>query len=438
MVPDNESSLAVPPGVEVPMINVSPPAVLGGKPLIDAPRAWPEHDGREREALLRVLERGLWAYDGPAEAEFERRFAAVQGLRHVRAVANGTTALQLALEALDVGRGDEVIVPGLTWQATAAAVADVNALPVLVDVEPDTYCLDLRAAEAAVTERTKAIVVVHLYGSIADLDGVLELARRRSLAVVEDCAHAHGARWNGRGLGSVGDLGCFSFQSSKTLTAGEGGCVTAGEEELFARLYSLSNCGRAPEPRPASWRAVQGGNYRMTEWQAAVLCAQLERFPRQRDLRERNRRELDTAAEGIPGIAPTRRRRGVEVAPAYAYVLRYDARGFGGLPATTVRSILSADLACMVEGPYEPLNRSPLYRPKTKRRHKLDPDYWSGLDPAGFDLPVSERAFSEEALVFPHTFLAQPRAPELLPEAFDRLRAHLSRLLRMGRWREDL
>lgn len=187
------------------MSGVSAPAILGGKPLVDAARLWPEHDERERKALLRVLESGHWAYDGPEQAEFERRFAAVQGVRRVRAVSNGTTALQLALEALDIGRGDEVIVPGLTWQATAAAVAEVNALPVLVDVEPDTYCLDLRAAEAAITGRTKAIMVVHLYGSVADLAGVLELARKRGLSIIEDCAHAHGASWAGRGLGGLAE-----------------------------------------------------------------------------------------------------------------------------------------------------------------------------------------------------------------------------------------
>jgi L-glutamine:2-deoxy-scyllo-inosose/3-amino-2,3-dideoxy-scyllo-inosose aminotransferase len=411
------------------MSKISLPAALGGEPLIADPGSWPEHGEKERDALLRVLEGGHWAYDGPAQAEFEQRFAAVQGVRHVRAVANGTTALQLALEALDVGRGDEVIVPGLTWQATAAAVADVNALPVLVDVEPDTYCVDLRAAEAAITERTKAIIVVHLYGSVADLGRVLDLARRHDLSVVEDCAHAHGASWAGRGLGSVGDLGCFSFQSSKTLTAGEGGCVTSGEDGLIARVYSLSNCGRAPKTRPASWQPVQGGNYRMTEWQAAVLCAQLDRFPSQRDLRERVRGRLDAAVSDIPGLRPMLRREEVTVAPAYAYVLRYEAEEFGGLPVGAVREALSADLGCKVEGTYEPLNRSSLYRPRTKRRHQLDPDYFSRLDPSRNALPISERAASEEAIVFAHTLLLNPEAPELLSEAVDRLRAHLPRLL---------
>lgn len=411
------------------MRRVPVPAILGGKPVIDTPHVWPEHDDRERDALLGVLEGGRWAYDGPAQTEFEQRFAAVQGVRYVRAVSNGTAALQLALEALDTGRGDEVLVPGLTWQATAAAVADVNALPVLVDVEPDTYCVDPRAAEAAITEHTKAIIVVHLYGSVTDLDCILDIARRHNLAVVEDCAHAHGASWAGRGLGSVGDLGCFSFQSSKTLTAGEGGCITAGDDELIARVYSLSNCGRPDTRLPASRRPVQGGNYRITEWQAAVLCAQLDRFPGQRDIRETVRERLDMAATEIHGLRPMFRREEVAVAPAYAYVLRYEAEEFGGLPVATVRDALAADLSCKVEGTYEPLNRSALYRPRTKRRHRLDPDYFSRLDPSRISLPISERAAAKEAVVFAHTLLLIPDAPELLSESVERLRAHLPRLL---------
>ncbi len=413
------------------MTSISLPAVLGGKPLISAPHVWPEHGERERTALFRVLERGRWAYDGPAQAEFERRFSAVQGVPHARTVANGTVALQLALEALNIGRGDEVIVPGLTWQATAASVADVNALPVLVDVEPDTYCVDLQAAEAAITKHTRAIIVVHLYGSVADLAGVLDLAQRHDLSVIEDCAHAHGASWAGRGLGSVGDLGCFSFQSSKTLTAGEGGCVTTSEDELIARVYSLSNCGRSPTTLPASWQPVQGGNYRITEWQAAILCAQLDRFPCQRNLRERVRNQLDAAVSNIPGLQPMLQRKAVTIAPAYGYVLRYKAEEFRGLPVDIVRAALSADLCCKVEGTYEPLNRSPLYRPRTKRRHRLDPDYFSRLDPSRSALPISERAASE-ALVFDHTLLLNPNAPEFLSEAMNRLRAHLHHLLAMS------
>jgi L-glutamine:2-deoxy-scyllo-inosose/3-amino-2,3-dideoxy-scyllo-inosose aminotransferase len=173
--------------------------------------------------LAEVLGSGRWAYDGPVESEFERRFAELQTARYGLCVANGTVALQLALEALDIGVGDEVIVPGFTWQATVATVVDVNAMPVLVDADPETYCPDPSLVEAAITPRTRAIVVVHLYNSLTDMDRILEIARRHGLYVVEDCAHSHGSRWRGQGVGSIGDIGTFSFQASKTLTAGEGG-----------------------------------------------------------------------------------------------------------------------------------------------------------------------------------------------------------------------
>lgn len=256
------------------------PAVLGGEPVGRLPDAqWPVYGGRERELLSQVLDSGEWAYDGPLEADFERRFAEVQTARYGLCVANGTVALQLALEALDVGVGDEVIVPGFTWQATAAAVLDVNAVPVLVDSEPETYCIDPSLVEAAITPRTRAIIVVHLYGSLTDMDSILDIARRHNLYVIEDCAHSHGSQWNGRGAGSLGDIGCFSFQLSKTLTAGEGGFVTTNDPSLRELLYSLRNCGRRRAGAgDEHWRPIQSGNYRMTEWQAAVLLGQLERF----------------------------------------------------------------------------------------------------------------------------------------------------------------
>src|SRR5262249_43640657 len=162
-------------------------------------------------------ESGAWghidrtgAFVGEQQPAFERAFAELHGARHGLCVANGTVALQLAFEALDLGPGDEVIVPGLTWQATAAAALDVNAVPVLVDVEPDTWCLAPAAVEAAITPRTRAVVAVHLYNSLADLDALTALCREHDLFLVEDCAHSHGSAWNGRGVGTVGHVGCFS------------------------------------------------------------------------------------------------------------------------------------------------------------------------------------------------------------------------------------
>lgn len=408
------------------------PVVLGGHmgSSIDSPE-WPIWDQRERDQLSRVLESGWWAFEGPAEAEFERRFAELQTAPHGLCVANGTVALQLALEALDIGVGDEVIVPGFTWQATAAAVVDVNAMPILVDADPETYCPDPGAIEVAVTSKTKAIIVVHLYDSLSDMDRILEIAARHHLRVVEDCAHSHGSQWNGRGVGSVGDIGTFSFQSSKTLTAGEGGFVTTKDEALFERLYSLRNCGR---PRKGAisptTHHVQSGNYRMTEWQSGILLAQLERFEDQMKTKERNAAILDSNLGRIPGIKPMRRDRQVTRRNLYAYVFRYAEEEWQGFSCRAFRKALSDETGLEIGAPYRPLNMSPLYRPRTKRRHHLSDHYWEALEPGRYSLPVAEHAYRHEAVRVLHQgLLTDSRGISQIPKAVEKLRGWLPELL---------
>jgi len=378
-----------------------------------------------------VLESGWWAFEGPAEAEFEQRFAGLQTARHGLCVANGTVALQLGLEALDIGVGDEVIVPGFTWQATAAAVVDVNAMPILVDADPETYCPDPSGIERAITPRTKAIIVVHLYDSLSDMDRILEIAARHHLHVVEDCAHSHGSQWNGRGVGSVGDIGTFSFQSSKTLTAGEGGFVTTNDDTLFERLYSLRNCGRRKKgPITSTTPAVQSGNYRMTEWQSAILLAQLERFEEQMSTKERNAEILDASLGRIPGITPMRRDRQVTRRNLYAYVFRYSEEEWQGLSCRAFRKAMSDEMGFEFGAPYRPLNMSSLYRPQTKKRHHLSDQYWDALDPGNYALPVAEHAYHHEAVrVLHQNLLTNSRKISQIPKAVQRLRGFLPELL---------
>jgi L-glutamine:2-deoxy-scyllo-inosose/3-amino-2,3-dideoxy-scyllo-inosose aminotransferase len=386
---------------------------------------WPIFGLAEAEALKQVVESGHWGHAGDAgyvgrfEPQFERAFADLQTARHGLCVANGTVALQLALEALDVGFGDEVIVPGLTWQATAGAVLDVNAEPVLVDVEPDTYCLDPDAVEAALTPRTKAIIAVHLYGSLADLDRLVEIAERHNLFLIEDCAHSHGSGWRGRGVGSVGSVGCFSFQSSKSLTAGEGGFCSTNSDELALRLAALRTCGRRPAHADESWRPIQSGNYRLSEWEAAVLSVQLERFPDQLRRRAENARRLDEAMAAIEVVATMRHQPQVTRRGLYAYVFRLDSAA-AGLPAAEFRTRLAAELGIPVGTTYVPLNGSELYQPRTKRRHHLESSYWERIDPARFELPVAWRAHSDEAVVIPHEVLLNDwSALQRLPAAVE-------------------
>jgi L-glutamine:2-deoxy-scyllo-inosose/3-amino-2,3-dideoxy-scyllo-inosose aminotransferase len=406
-------------------------AITGGDPVwTEGWPKWPIFDGREAALLQQALESGHWAYDGPFETAFQDAFAAYHTARHALCVTSGTVALQLALEALDIGCGDEVILPANTWQATAVAVLDVNAIPILVDIEPDTYAIDPAQAEAALTPRTRAIIPVHLFDNVADMDRLLAFARKHNLAVIEDCAHAHGAQWRGQGVGSLGDIGCFSLQSSKSLNAGEGGVVLTNEGRLRERLYSLRNCGRMrPGAAVEEWEPVQGGNFRMTEWQAAILCAQFERLPAQVEKRQANARFLDQHVSQIPGLNPLRQRPEVTRQGMYRYVVRYDPESFNEVPVEAFRRALSAEIGEWVGGVYHPLTRSPLYKPQTKKRYRLSDEHWRALDPARFAAPVAERAYEREAVLFGHAaLLGESAAMQAIVDACAKLSAERDEL----------
>jgi L-glutamine:2-deoxy-scyllo-inosose/3-amino-2,3-dideoxy-scyllo-inosose aminotransferase len=400
-------------------------AVNGGTPVWQGTwPTWPIHGEREAELLQQALSSGRWAYDGPLEAHFQRAFADYHTAKHGVCVASGTVALQLALEALDIGYGDEVILPVNTWQATAIAVLDVNAIPILVDIEPETYMLDLAQAAAALTPRTRAIIPVHLYNNVADMQALLAFAHQHGLAVIEDTAHSHGSRWQAedgteRGVGSLGSMGCFSFQGSKSLNAGEGGFVMTNDDRLHERLYSLRNCGRMrPEADPNDWQPVQGGNFRITEFQAAILCAQFERLPEQVATRAANSAFLDQHLGQIEGLQTLRRPPQVTQQGVYRYVLRYDAEAFNEVPVDAFRKALGAEISGWAGGVYHPLNQSPLYQPHTKRRYHLSQEHWQAIDPKRFNTPVAERAYSTESVLLGHThLLAEPAAMQAIVDS---------------------
>jgi L-glutamine:2-deoxy-scyllo-inosose/3-amino-2,3-dideoxy-scyllo-inosose aminotransferase len=403
-------------------------ACHGGEPVARLqPPVWPVHGPEEERRLLEVLHDGPWAGNGPMEAAFCEAWSEFCGARFCVSATGGTTALQLALEALDVGFGDEVLVPGTTWQATAVAALDVNAVPLLVDVEPETWCLDPRAAEAAISPRTRAIIAVHTFGRLADLDALKALASRRGLALIEDCAHVHGARWGDRGVGTLGDLGCFSFQQSKVMTAGEGGAVITDDERLAARLDSLRNCGRISPLLPAERQSPPGsGNFRMTEWQAAVLLAQLERLPEQLDRREAAAAVLDRRLAELPGVAPLHRHPAISRQSYYAYGFRFVPAAWDGVTRQQFRTAVGAELGLGPLGaPYAPLNDCSLYRPHSKRRHRISEEYWAAIDPAHYHLPITERMCREEGVLISHPFLLLPPAEaEHVATAIEKVYAH--------------
>lgn len=325
---------------------------------------WPVWDEREDQALLDVLHSGTWGMvHGRKVAEFEAAWATFQQAQHCVAVVNGTSALELGLRALELAPGDEVIVPAYTFIATAAAALLSGALPVFADIDPETYELDPPAVEAALTPRTRAIIPVHIAGCPPNMDGILALARRHNLRVVEDAAQAHGAEWRGQRVGALGDLGTFSFQASKNLNSGEGGAIVTNDETLFRRVWSLHNVGRAlsDDWRTTGWyqHDLLGFNYRLTEFQGALLLAQMSRLDEQMARREQAAQFLDQELAAIPGIRPQARDPRVTAHAHHLYVLRYEPAAFGGHPRSQFLAALRAEGVPCSAGYTEPLHRSP-------------------------------------------------------------------------------
>ncbi|ATE54685.1 DegT/DnrJ/EryC1/StrS family aminotransferase [Actinosynnema pretiosum] len=270
---------------------------------IDFP-AWPQHDDAERAALLRALDQGQWWRVGGSEVdEFEREFAEYHGAGHALAVTNGTHALELALQVLDVGPGTEVIVPAFTFISSSQAVQRLGAVAVPVDVDPDTYCLDVAAAEDAVTSRTSAIMPVHMAGQFADMDRLDKLSASTGVPVVQDAAHAHGAHWRGKRVGELGSIATFSFQNGKLMTAGEGGAVLFADQAQWEKAFVLHSCGR-PKGDRGYFHLTSGSNFRMNEFSAAVLRAQLGRLDSQIATRQARWPVLSALLAGIDGVVP--------------------------------------------------------------------------------------------------------------------------------------
>lgn len=404
-------------------------AIHGGSPVRTRPwPAWPEHGPRERAAVLRVLDSGNWGgHPSPnTEAQaFAADFAAFVGAEHAIPCANGTFSIMLALQAARVPPGSEVITSAYTFVGTAGGIIAAGCVPVFADIDPDSYCLDPRAVEAVLSERTAAILPVHLACSLADMDALGALAARHSLLVIEDCAHAHGAKWRGKGAGSLGDLGSFSFQSSKLLSSGEGGAVTTSDATYAQRLWSLVNCGRKEPGFDAFPEQMLGHNLRMTEFQAALAHAQLERLPEQNARRARSVERFELGIARVPGLRPLARDARVSERTSYQLVLRYDPIAFSGVARDHLILALRAEGVPCSGRFYTPLVQDPLFAPDAY----TNPLSRAGLSYSGQRFPVAERAAFDESIWLPHElFLGDDADTDQLLEAFARIHAHAAEL----------
>lgn len=380
-------------------------AILGGTPVRTEPfPSWPVFGEPEERKLLAVLRSGNWGkLDGQEVAAFEQRFAEYSGAKHGIAVNNGTVSLQIALLASGIQAGDEVIVPPYTFLATASAVLLCNAVPVFVDLELDTWNLDPRQIEAAVTPRTRAIIPVHFGGLPADMDAILDIACRHSLTVIEDAAHAHGAEYKGRRCGSIGHLGSFSFQSTKNLTSGEGGIITTSDDGLAERCRSIHNCGRIAGG-PWYEHHVISCNFRMEEFQGGLLNCQLDRLDDQIRTREANGTYLAERLRRIPGLVPQVRAPTCTRHGYHLFLLRVQPDRLG-LSRQVFIAAVAAEGVPISHGYPWPLYRQPLFAnrafgPYTGAR---------GMDYRNVCCPQTETLCREQGIFMPQSLLLGTR-----------------------------
>lgn len=396
-------------------------ALLGGSPAHGGawPR-WPQWDASEAEALRGVLESGAWQ-SGPRVAAFEAAFARYQGAAEAVCATNGTATLEIALRALGVGPGDEVVVPAYTFAATALAVLSVGATPVFVDSEPETLNLDPAAVEAACSPRTVGVVPVHVGGRPMDLDRLLPLTARHGLFVLEDAAHAHGAEWRGRRVGALGTLGSFSFQTGKCMTCGDGGALVTGDPQLAARCRSIRSFGRSSDGR----HELIAGNDRMTEFQAAVLACQLERLDAQTARRTANVARLRASLDGMPGVRVHLTDPRVTREPHYITLLHLDPDAFGA-PKWAVLEALAAEGVPLEPG-YAPLYREPVFERALR----------AGVG-RRLECPIAEAASDRSALwVSFRLMLADDEGVDAVARALEKTHRNRAALSRWARGRTD-
>jgi L-glutamine:2-deoxy-scyllo-inosose/3-amino-2,3-dideoxy-scyllo-inosose aminotransferase len=367
---------------------------------------------------MQALESGTWGFNGPIEAEFTQKFAAFQGVQHVLCASNGSVTLELALKALGIGPGDEVIVPALTWLATAWCAIQVGATPIFADVREGDWCLDPDDVRKKITPRTRCIIPVHLYSQLAQMDELLAIAKEHDLRVIEDCAHTHGSQWRGQAIGSMGDIGSFSFQHTKGMTAGEGGALTTNDDELADKIYRLINCGRSPSPdKPTGF----GSNNRITEFQAAVLVGQLSRLPDQIATRANNIEHLRGQLDAIEGLQVLAAKPEVTRQGMYCLSMSYDPTAVGGVPRDVFVNALKEE-GIPVTAPYEIVYQSELWQPGV--------DIWKF--PEGKDAtrelgihsqcPVAERVSGATGIVLAHqSLLGDESDVQDIADAFEKV-----------------
>ncbi len=390
-------------------------AINGGPKTVERDFDWPLFDETDVNLVADIVRSGKWGNPdcGGEVALFEQEFASFCGTKFALSCVNGSVALRLALISCGVRPGDEVIVPPYTFIATASIVIEANCVPVFVDIDSRTYNLDVSMIEAAITSRTKAIIPVHFAGQACEMDQILAIAKKYNLRVIEDACHGPGAEYKGKKLGSIGDAGCFSFQSSKNLTSGEGGMVVTNDEALYQMMNSLRNVGRV---EGGAWyeHHNSGCNYRITQLQAVLLSSQLKRLEEQTLIRHNNGTYLNEMLSKIDGITPLSRGLGETIHSYHIYIFKYDKSKFNDLSKVEFAKMLAAEGVPSFMGYPEPLYKQPLFRNKNFMCYAIPED----VDYSKVHCPVTEKACYEEAVwINQHAMLGSLQDMELFASA---------------------
>jgi perosamine synthetase len=322
------------------------PAIRGGQPVRTAPfPRWPVFRESDEKAVLPVLRSGVWSRAKVVD-EAEVRYARLMGAKYCLATCNGTNAIITSVRSLGIGAGDEVITTPYTFVASIHPILLANALPVFADVDPETWQIDPAKIEAKITKNTAAILLVHIIGGICDMDRINAIAKKHNLKVIEDACEAHGGEWRNRKVGTLGDLGCFSFQNGKSLTCGEGGAVLGNDKMLMDRCYSFHNMGRphgSIVSRNGEAHVILGTKCRMAEYQASMLMTQMENFDTECRHRSENALYLTEKLKQIPGIVPRKDYPQVTRTAFYYYGFRYKKEQFNGLSRAKFIAALRAE-----------------------------------------------------------------------------------------------
>lgn len=412
----------------------SKPALLGGSPVRSGPfPSWPVFDAAEEERWLDVVrKKGWYRFAGQTTyvAEFEQKFSELMGAPHCLAVNSGTGSLITAMNVLGIGPGDEVIVPPYTFSATINVVLLQHALPIFVDTDINTFQIDAAKIEAALTENTRCLLPVHLGGAAYDVDAVAKIAEAKGLPVVEDACQSHLAEWRGKRVGTLGTIGCFSFQVTKNISAGDGGAFLTNDEGLYHQAYAFHSNGRAyPGVESPGVYFRSGANLRMTEFQGAILQGQLERVEAQSATRESNAKRLTARIEKVPGLTPAKMYEGCTRNAYHLYMFRYDAEQFAGLSRDGFIKALRAEGIPCSQG-YSKLNKEAYIRERVTSRAFVNTYGQQRIDDylARIECPENDK-LTEQSVWFTQNMLLGPESDmDQIADAIEKIHANAKEL----------